>query len=147
MRDPNLIVIFGRSMGGAVAARLAATNTPGGLILESAFTSLEDMGRVLYPILPRFFFRRLKGRFSTLEWTREVDAPLLVIHGTDDELVPVRFGQDLLSAGADPKAWLGVEGAGHNDVYWVGGASYFRRIGKFAEDCAGGGPLMEEPAP
>lgn len=140
------IVVFGRSMGGAVAAHLAAELPSGGLVLEASFTSLEGMGRVLYPIIPGFFFHRLRGRFSTLDWIRKVEVPLLVIHGTDDELVPVRFGQELLAAGGEPKDWLGVEGAGHNDVYWIGGPSYFRRIGAFVKGCAEGGPLNEEPA-
>ena len=145
--DANRIVVFGRSMGGAVAAHLAAETPSAGLVLEASFTSLERMGRIVYPILPGFFFRRVRGRFSTLDWVRRVEVPLLVIHGTDDEIVPARFGQELLAAGREPKAWLAVEGAGHNDVYWVGGAPYFQRIGAFVRGCTEGGPLEEEPAP
>ena len=145
--DPDRIVVFGRSMGGAVAAHLAAELPSAGLVLEASFTSLEGMGRIVYPILPGFFFHRLRGCFSTLDWVRQVEVPLLVIHGTDDEIVPMHFGQELLAAGREPKDWFSVEGAGHNDVYWVGGASYFRRIGGFVGECAEGGPLNEEPAP
>lgn len=145
--DAKRIVIFGRSLGGAVAARLAASVPSGGLILEAAFTSLEDMGRVLYPILPGFFFHRLKGRYSTIRWVRQVDVPLLVIHGTEDEVVPTAHGRALMEAGNQPKEWLGVEGARHNDVFWVGGPLYFGRIGSFARECAKGGSLGEGPAP
>jgi fermentation-respiration switch protein FrsA (DUF1100 family) len=134
-------------MGGSVAARLAATRPSAGLILESAFTSLEEMGRAVYPVLPGFFFRRLKGRFSALDWVREVAVPLLVIHGTADEIVPTHMGRALMAAGREPKAWLGVEGAGHNDVYWVGGSSYFRKIGEFTQECMRGEPFSEGPAP
>jgi fermentation-respiration switch protein FrsA (DUF1100 family) len=145
--DPKRIIIFGRSMGGAVAARLAANRPSGGLVLESAFTSLEAMARVLYPVLPRFLFRRLKGRFSTLHWLRQVEVPLLVVHGSNDEIVPMSQGRELMVAGREPKAWFGVEGARHNDVYWVGGTTYFRRIGAFVRECSDGGLPGEEPAP
>ena len=134
------VFILGRSMGGAVAARLAADRTPGGLVLESAFTSLEAMAGVLYPFLPSLLFRRLRGHYATKDWVQEVDAPLLVIHGTLDELVPPAMGLELLDAGRGPKEWLGVEGAGHNDVFWVGQEPYFKRIGGFVGKCMGGGP-------
>jgi hypothetical protein len=141
------VVVFGRSMGGAVAARLTATRPCGGLILESAFTSLEGMGRVLYPILPGFLFRRLKGRFSTLEWVGKVGVPVLIIHGTRDEIVPVEHGRELWTAVPGPKAWMGIEGARHNDVFWVGGASYFGRIAGLVSDWMRGGSPTGEPTP
>ncbi len=137
---PARIVIFGRSMGAAVAARLAANRPPGGLVLESAFTSLKAIGQSVYPFLPAFFFSRLKGRFATRDWVERVEAPLLVIHGNEDELVPLTMGRDILDAGRGPKEWLAVPGAGHNDVFWVGGSEYFRRIGDFARENVRGGP-------
>ncbi len=137
---PKRIVIFGRSMGAAVAARLAADNVPGGLVLESAFVSLRAIGHSVYPFLPGFLFSRLEGRFATREWVEKVEAPLLVIHGAEDDLVPPAMGREILDAGRGPKAWLMVPGAGHNDVFWVGGTRYFRRIGDFAREGIGGGP-------
>ena len=138
--DHRRIVILGRSMGAAVAARLASVRTPGGLVLESAFTSLEAMGRVLYSFLPSFLFRRLRGRYATKDRVQEVEAPLLVIHGTRDELVPLSMGLELLEGSQGSADWMGVEGAGHNDVYWVGGDAYFKRIGDFAQKYAGSEP-------
>ena len=90
--DPGRIVVFGRSMGGAVAARLAATHPPGALVLESAFTSLADIGKSVHPFLPRFLLSRLTSSFATRKWVEGTHVPLLVIHGTDDELVPLRHG-------------------------------------------------------
>ena len=138
--DPERIVIFGRSMGAAVAARLAADHAPGGLVLESAFVSLKAIGQSVYPFLPGFLFSRLKGRFATREWVERVEAPLLVIHGEEDDLVPLAMGREVLDAGSGPKEWLAVPGAGHNDVFWAGGPEYFRRIGDFAREGVGGGP-------
>ena len=140
LQDPSRIVLLGRSLGGAVAAYQAAARAPGGLILESAFTSLEAMAGVLYPFLPAFLFRRLRGRYATVERVPKVEAPLLVIHGTSDDLVPLGMGLELLEAARGHKEWLGVEGAGHNDVYWVGGESYFKRIGEFVWKQTGGRP-------
>ena len=133
--DPGRIVVLGRSMGGAVAAGLASREPVGGLVLESAFTSLGDMAKTLYPFLPSVLFRRLKGRFSTVDLVKEVRVPVLVIHGAEDELVPLGMGKEILEAAHEPKDWMAVAGAGHNDVFWVGGASYFRRIASFARDC------------
>lgn len=132
-------VVFGRSMGAAVAARLVAECPSGGLILESAFTSLRDMARLLYPFLPGFFSSRLEGRFDTRRQTESVRAPLLVIHGEEDDLVPVTMGRSVYEAGKGPKVWMPVPGAGHNDVYWVGGEEYFRRIRDFALTSVSGG--------
>jgi fermentation-respiration switch protein FrsA (DUF1100 family) len=139
--DPRGIVVLGRSMGGAVAARLVADQPTGGLILESAFTSLGAMARTLYPFLPGFFFRRLRGRFDTLAKVREVEVPVLVVHGAEDEIVPFQMGRVLYDAveGSD-RQWMEVPGAGHNDVFWVGGEGYFRALGAFVRGSARGGP-------
>ena len=138
--DPGRIVIFGRSMGGAVAAALAAIRPPGVLVLESAFTSLEAMARTLYPFLPRFLFRRLRGRFDTLESVRGVKAPTLVIHGTQDEIVPFSMGEELFAGALEAGGWLPIDGASHNDVFWVGGDAYFGAIGAFVRKTIGGEP-------
>ena len=142
---PEPIVVLGRSMGGAVAARLAGTRPVGGLVLESAFTSLEEMARVLYPFLPRFLFRRLRGRYDTLAWLPEVRAPILVVHGTEDEIVPFRMGRALFDAAGASREWREVAGAGHNDVSWIGGEDYFRALGAFIRANGRGGPREGGP--
>jgi fermentation-respiration switch protein FrsA (DUF1100 family) len=127
-------------MGGAVGAGLAAARPTGGLILESAFTSLEAMAREIYPFVPRVLFRRLKGRFDTMAAVREASVPMLVVHGTEDEVVPLRMGEELYKAGGRWGEWMEVAGAGHNDVFRVGGAAYFRALGDFIRRTAGGEP-------
>jgi pimeloyl-ACP methyl ester carboxylesterase len=139
--DSRNIVVLGRSMGGAVAARLAAASSPGALILESAFTSLHDMARALYPFLPGFLFRRIRGRFDTAEELRRVVSPTLVVHGVEDEIVPICMGRELfqVAQGAGSE-WMEVPVAGHNDVFWLGGEKYFRVMGEFSRKHTGGGP-------
>ncbi len=142
--SPDRVVIHGRSMGAAVAARIAAEKEVGALILESAFTSLIDVGKAVYPLIPSFLLRRLRGLYATQDAVRKVDDPVLIVHGTQDEIVPVEMGLTLLESASEPKEWYPIEGAGHNDTFYVGGEEYFRRIGTFirralGESTLGGG--------
>lgn len=133
---PGRIIVLGRSMGGAVAARLAAAMPVGGVILESAFTSLHGMARALYPFLPGFLLHRLRGRFDTLAAVEQISVPILVVHGTRDEIVPFDMGRQLRDAAGPGTRWYPVPGAGHNDVFWVGGEDYFRTLGSFIREVA-----------
>jgi len=136
---PGRIIVFGRSMGGAVAAHLAAVRPVGGVILESAFTSLHGMARALYPFLPGFLLHRLRGRFDTLAEVGKLSGSILVVHGTRDEIVPYDMGRRLLDAAGPGTEWYPVHGAGHNDVFWVGGEDYFRTLGSFIREAARAG--------
>jgi uncharacterized protein len=137
------VVVHGRSLGGVVAARLASTGDVAGLILESAFTSLDEMASVVYPILPSLLFRRLRGRFDALGALERIDVPVLVIHGTDDELIPFQMGEALHERANEPRALYAVEGAGHNDVPWVGGRRYYDRVAEFVRGASEGGLARE----
>lgn len=128
------IVLHGRSLGAFPAARLAADGRGAGLILESAFTSLEAMAGEAYPFLPSFLFRRLAGHFDVRAAVSRVDLPVLVIHGTADSLIPPEMGRELYATAGEPRSWHPVEGAGHNDVHYVGGEAYFDRVGSFVRD-------------
>lgn len=131
---PGRVLVHGRSLGGAVAAAVVARN-PGAaaLVLESTFTDLEAMGRAAYPFLPGPLFRRLGGRMDTLARVREAGIPVLVVHGTADRLIPHSMGETLAAASADA-SFLSVAGAGHNDLPWVAGSDYFRRVAAFAHE-------------
>lgn len=128
---PADIVIHGRSLGGAIAARLATEQQPGGLILDSAFTSLLDLGQELYPFLPV----RLLGkyRYPTAAYLADVAAPVLVLHSPDDEIVPYRHGQDLYEAAREPKRFVRLAG-GHNDSFLVSARVYGEAIASFVAD-------------
>ena len=87
------IVLFGESLGGGVAARLAAENRPGALVLASTFTSVPDMGSDLYPLLPIRLLARI--RYDTLTRLAQIDCPVLVIHSRDDDIIPFAHGRPL----------------------------------------------------
>ena len=105
---PHKIVIFGRSLGGAVASWLAAQTTPGAVILESTFTSAPDMAHRLYPFLPVRLMTRLK--YSVKENVKKLSSPLLVVHSRQDEVIPFDMGESIFAAAPEPKQMLVITG-------------------------------------
>src|SRR5690606_14011882 len=81
---------------------------------ESSFTSVPDLGRELYPWLPVRWLSRF--RYPTVEYVRDVQAPVLVVHSRDDEIAPFRHGERIFAAAAGPRMLLELEGT-HNDAY------------------------------
>lgn len=136
------IVLHGRSLGGFVALRVAkqAAVAPAGVVVESSFTSLEEMARRVYPFLPRFLLARLRGHFDNLNAAGTIDRPLLVIHGTADELIPFEMGERIVAAAGERAVWLPIPGAGHNDLPLVAGPEYWDRVASFVRRHAGGAP-------
>jgi fermentation-respiration switch protein FrsA (DUF1100 family) len=126
--DPATVIIFGRSLGGAVAAGLACDRAAAGLILESSFTSYTDIGRYHYPWLPVRFIA--KYRYAAIEKVRLLDMPLLVVHSPADELVPFRHGRALYDACSGRKFFLEISG-GHNDGFLVSGETYIQGLDAF----------------
>lgn len=122
-------IIFGRSLGGAVAVDLATHVRADGLILESTFTSIRTLARLMFPIpLPS-----LPVKYDSLSKIAKLSMPLLAIHGERDELIPYTDGLALFEAAPEPKTWYRIPGAGHNDTYLVGGGAYFQRLASFAQ--------------
>ncbi|MGX9789557.1 alpha/beta hydrolase [Mycobacterium sp. MMS18-G62] len=107
------VAYFGESLGAAVAIGLAAQHPPAALVLRSPFTSLADVAAVHYPWLPAR--RLLMDRYPSIERVASVKAPVLVIAGDRDDIVPAALSRRLYDAAAEPKRWLLVPGAGHND--------------------------------
>jgi len=121
-------IIFGRSLGGGVAVDLATHAKAGALIIESTFTSIRTLTRLVFPLpLPA-----LPVKYDSLSKIGQLKMPLLVIHGERDELIPFSEGQALFKAAPEPKTWYPIPGAGHNDTYLAGGENYFRRLAAFA---------------
>jgi len=118
---PDDIIVHGRSLGGAVAAHLAAERAPRALVVESAFTSVPDLGQEMYPWLPVRLLSRF--RYDTREYLQRVACPVLIAHSPEDETVPYHHGRRLFEAAREPKRWLEMRG-GHNDGYLVSGRGY-----------------------
>lgn len=126
--DEGRIVLFGQSLGAAVALQLATEVDPRALVLEAPFTSVRDMASEVYPFLPNGWVRT---RYDNLEKIGSLELPLFIIHGTEDATVPFAHGQTLFDAAPEPKRFLAVEGAGHSDAAVVGGENYWRAWSEF----------------
>jgi fermentation-respiration switch protein FrsA (DUF1100 family) len=114
--DPARVIYLGESLGAAVAAELALYSPPLALILQSAFTSLRDVARRHYP-LPRFL---IPDAYPTIRRIRRIDAPVLVLHGDRDSIVPLAHGRTLFEAAGQPKQLHVFRGLGHNDLVGAG---------------------------
>lgn len=112
---PEEIILFGRSLGGSIAAMIAKDVDPAGLVLESTFTSFNDVGAYYYPWLPVRLFSRFD--YNTLEAVRQVTCPVLVIHSPEDEIIPCKFGQQVFAAANEPKQFADLKGT-HNEGFY-----------------------------
>jgi fermentation-respiration switch protein FrsA (DUF1100 family) len=134
--DPARRLIYGHSLGGAIAIDLAAqlaADAKGhgpqarGLIVESSFTSLADIAAELsFSWLPTGLI--LSQKFDSLTKIKSVDMPVLVVHGGGDRYVPSRFSQALYEAAPEPKRLLLIENGGHNNTMWVGNGAYHKAV-------------------
>lgn len=106
------IVVFGRSLGGAIASWLAARAAPAALVLESVFSSALDMAHMMFPYLPARLICRF--RYDNVNTVAEVDCPVLVAHGRDDRVCPFPHGRQVFEAAPAPKQFVELQG-GHND--------------------------------
>jgi uncharacterized protein len=132
--QPGQVIAWGRSLGGAVAAWLAAERDPGALIIESSFTSVVDMGRRSYPFLPVSLLCRNRldaGRHAMVAGQK--GCPVLVIHSADDEIVPYAMGREIHAAIQGPKRFLELRG-GHNDGFLISAGLYMREVRDFLLD-------------
>ncbi|HEY6547397.1 MAG TPA: alpha/beta hydrolase, partial [Vicinamibacteria bacterium] len=123
---PERIVLFGESLGSAVALQLALDVPARGLVLESPFASIPEMARAVYPFLPLWPF--VRTRYDNLAKAPRLRLPLLVLHGDRDEIVPFNQGRRVFEAAPEPKRFFAIPGAGHNDTYLVGGEAYWRAV-------------------
>jgi fermentation-respiration switch protein FrsA (DUF1100 family) len=126
--DPRRIHVYGRSLGSAIATYTAAHHPVARVILESPFTSAAAMARHLYCFLPRFALRLSLDNVATI---RRVRCPVLLLHGTDDRLVPTAMGMAVAAAAQGPVEVVLIHGAGHNDTYAVGGRDYRDKVWAF----------------
>jgi hypothetical protein len=133
MIAPSDILLFGRSLGTALAVDLAGSEPCLGVVLEAAFTSSQDM-------LNRYFLGGIppeltQSPYNSLGTIHLIQAPLLFIHGEYDEAIPVEMAQRLYETAQAPKRFYLVARSGHNDTYVVGGAEYFHQWQDFLKEC------------
>ena len=119
---PGDIILFGRSLGAAVAIETALHRPAGKLVLESAFQSIPVLARRLYWFVPSPVVRTRMDNESKI---RRINIPLLMLHGEDDQLVPIEHGKQLFSLAREPKTFHRIAGAGHNDTWTTGGTAYW----------------------
>jgi hypothetical protein len=127
---PQEIIIFGRSLGAAIAVDLASRVPSAGVILESAFTSVADMAATLYPWLPARFLVRY--RYDSAAKIGRIMSPLLVMHSRDDEIIPFSQGEELFARANQPKRFLQLRG-GHNDGNQASHDIYMETLEQFLQ--------------
>ena len=143
--DKSDIIVFGRSLGSSVAAKLASEVRPGALILESPFTSARDMAREMLPILS--YLTIVRFRFDTAAYLQDVNAPLLVMHSPEDELIPYRLGERVYQAANEPKRFAALKGD-HNSGFLRSQPAYEEMLGDFISShvpASGGEVAQREP--
>ena len=111
--NPDMICVYGASLGGVVAVDLATKKKIRGLIIDSSFSSAADMGKTIFPFVPSFL---LQTKMDSISKIQMITVPKLFIHSREDQVVPFRLGKKLFDAAPAPKEFLEVKG-GHNDYH------------------------------
>jgi fermentation-respiration switch protein FrsA (DUF1100 family) len=121
MVQPQDIIIFGRSLGGSIAAQLATNVKAQSLVIESSFTSYVDIGERFYPYMPVRWFAAFG--YKTAEYIRDVECPVMIIHSRNDEIIPFELGLELYEIANEPKRIVEINGS-HNDGFLISGEIY-----------------------
>jgi fermentation-respiration switch protein FrsA (DUF1100 family) len=121
------IVLQGESLGTAVAVDLASRKACAGVVLEAAFTSGSDVANTVLPFVGPLVFRG----FDSKSKIAKIRAPLLFFHGDNDEIIPLKLGRSLFEAAPEPKSFIEIPGAGHNDLVETAGSTYRERLHEF----------------
>jgi len=132
--DPHKLLVYGESLGAAVATDLLGQAAGAGLILEEGFTSAPDVGQEMYPFLPMRWLMR--SRYDTLDKIGRIGAPLLIFHSRDDEFFSMRHAQKLLAAAPAPKELVELRG-GHNDAFLLSAEIYRDALQRFMASLQG----------
>ncbi|WP_406273654.1 alpha/beta hydrolase [Nocardia sp. NBC_00881] len=127
--DPDRVVYLGKSLGGGVMLELAQEHPPAGLMLMSTFTGIRDAARSVYPFLPAPL---VPNAYPSERRIRALRAPVLIMHGDQDELLPLRHAERLYAAAREPKRLVVFPRAGHNDLILVGGSAWYDLVRDWA---------------
>ncbi len=124
------IVVYGESLGGAIAINLATKKDISALIIDSSFTSIPDMAKKSVPLIPGVL---INTKMNSIKKVDKIEVPKLFIHSLDDEVVPYDMGEKLFNTALEPKKFLKLNG-GHNDGFHASGDKYMRGISKFLRE-------------
>ena len=127
-RPAKRIVVYGESLGSAVAVDHAAKFPVGGIIIEEAFTSVGDVGQKMFPFLPVRWL--VQNKYDTLSKIGRINAPLLIFHSRQDEFFSMRHAERLLAAAREPKRLVELRGS-HNEAFLVSGETYRVALAEF----------------
>ena len=127
--DPRRIVYLGHSLGAAVAVELALTQPPMAMVLVSPFASVRDMANLTLPLPPIGWL--VRNHYDSISRIQQLYVPVLVLHGDQDETVPIDQGRKLYGAANQPKRFQVLKGAAHNDTFEVAPEQYWRTIEAF----------------
>jgi uncharacterized protein len=116
--NPHDIILYGESLGSGIAVQIAAENPVGGIVLDAPYTSIVDVAAGAYPFLPVRGF--MFDRYETMSFLPRVKAPLLVVHGEADAVIPVAMGRAVYEGANGPKEIATFPGAGHSDHHLFG---------------------------
>jgi len=127
--DKDRIVFMGNSLGAALSVELALTQPPMAMILVSPFASVRDMAKLTLPFPPVGWM--VRNHYDNVARIRQLNVPLLVLHGDEDDLVPISQGRKLYEAANQPKRFQTLDGAGHNNTYEVNPDQFWGTINEF----------------
>ena len=128
--NPSQIILYGESMGSVPAIELAGHETFKAIILEAPFTSLKDMAKLLYGMAPDFMLKDFE--MNNEENIAKLKTPVLILQGTEDEVVPFSMGQRLFKKAPEPKSFFEIKGGHHNDLAEKAGEDYYAKPYEFA---------------
>jgi len=122
------ILVWGRSLGAAIAANLAATQQAKAVIIESSFTSVPDLAAQLYPLLPVRWISRYQ--YDVMKSVKNIHRPILIVHSREDEIIPFKHGKQLFEAANEPKMFLEISGS-HDAGIQISRTRYTKKLFEF----------------
>jgi uncharacterized protein len=132
--SPSKVIVYGESLGCAVTCYIASRRKAEGIILQSGFRSLPSIARDIFKplkIMPGFIFP--EPRLDNEKLLKGEHAPLLIMHGKNDEVIPFHHGEDLYRSASPPKTFISLDNSGHNDTYVADGKKFDQGIADFVK--------------
>lgn len=124
------IIIFGRSLGGTIAAKLGSELNPKAIILESTFTSVKEFASDAYPFVPKFLIR---FKYETTKYLKDINYPILIIHSEDDNIIPFKYGESVFKNANEPKTFVKIKG-NHNYGFIESKNIYIPALKRFLQE-------------